>query len=121
MTEDLWERKDFAGNEGGGGRTRAFEGPLIENAGVNTSLVYGEVSPEFASKLKGKSTKMWATGISLIIHPRNPRVPTVHANFRMIENGGQVWFGGGADLTPYYPREEDFINFHNVWKKACSP
>ena len=58
MTEDLWERKDFAGNEGGGGRTRAFEGPLIENAGVNTSLVYGEVSPEFASKLKGKSTKI---------------------------------------------------------------
>ncbi len=121
LTEDHWERKDHVGNEGGGGRTRAFEGPIIENAGVNTSLVFGEVSPEFASKLKGKSTKMWATGLSLIIHPRNPRVPTVHANFRMIENGDQVWFGGGADLTPYFPYESDFVHFHKTWKKACDP
>lgn len=64
---------------------------------------------------------MWAAGISLIIHPRNPRVPTVHANFRMIVAGEKFSFGGGADLTPFYPHPEDFTYFHEVWKKACAP
>ena len=64
---------------------------------------------------------MWATGISLIIHPRNPKVPTVHANFRMLEVAGEFWFGGGADLTPFYPYQEDFKFFHSIWKNACSP
>jgi coproporphyrinogen III oxidase len=64
---------------------------------------------------------MWAAGISLIIHPKNPRIPTVHANFRMIHQGNKFWFGGGADLTPYYPHEDDFSHFHGVWKKACAP
>src|SRR5690606_3557384 len=76
---------------------------------------------EFAKKLKGTGNEMWATGLSLIIHPLNPKVPTVHANFRMIEQGDKIWFGGGADLTPYYPYPEDFEYFHNVWKKACAP
>ena len=85
-----------------------FSGDIIENAGVNTSLVFGAIDPAFAGKLGGTGDQMWAAGISLIIHPRNPRVPTVHANFRMIHAGEKFWFGGGADLTPFYPHEEDF-------------
>ncbi len=121
VNEDIWEREDFKGAPGGGGVTRAFEGSLFENAGVNTSEIYGEINPDFASKLQGSGNTLWATGISLIIHPRNPKIPTVHANFRMIEQGGKFWFGGGADLTPFYPFEDDFIYFHKVWKSACAP
>lgn len=121
LTEDIWHRKDSAGQDGGGGRTRAFQGNIIENAGVNTSLVFGATSEAFAKQIGATKAEMWATGISLIIHPRNPKVPTTHANFRMICGGEKVWFGGGADLTPYYPHEEDFIYFHNTWKKACEP
>jgi coproporphyrinogen III oxidase len=118
MVEDLWQRQDHAGAPGGGGATRAFEGSLFENAGVNTSCVFGKIDPQFAKHLQGTGDEMWAAGISLIIHPRNPRVPTVHANFRMIHQGDKFWFGGGADLTPYYPNEEDFSAFHEVWKRA---
>lgn len=121
LEEDIWERKDFEENPGGGGRTRAFTGEVFENAGVNYSQVFGAINPDFASKLQGDGNKLWASGISLIIHPTNPRVPTVHANFRMIEQGGKVWFGGGADLTPYYPHVDDFEYFHGTWKKACEP
>jgi coproporphyrinogen III oxidase len=121
MIEDLWERKDHAGHPGGGGRTRAFQGKLFENAGVNTSCVYGKIDPQFAKHLQGSGDEMWAAGISLILHPTNPRIPTVHANFRMIQQGEKFWFGGGADLTPYYPYEEDFSEFHAVWKKALAP
>ena len=121
LNEDIWERRDHIGQEGGGGITRAFEGEVFENAGVNTSLIFGKINPDFASKLKGNGDELWATGISLIIHPRNPRVPTVHANFRMIQQGEAYWFGGGADLTPFYPNKEDFSYFHDVWKKACEP
>lgn len=121
LNEDVWKREDHAGNPGGGGITRAFEGRTFENAGVNTSEVFGKINPEFAAKLQGSGDELWATGISLIIHPKNPRVPTVHANFRMIQQGDKFWFGGGADLTPYYPHEEDFEYFHGVWKKACEP
>lgn len=121
VKEDLWQRKDHASNAGGGGITRAFQGELFENAGVNTSCVHGKIDPQFAKHLQGTGDEMWAAGISLIIHPRNPRVPTVHANFRMIHQGDKFWFGGGADLTPYYPYEEDFKHFHGVWKKACGP
>jgi len=118
MIEDTWTRQDHQGAEGGGGITRVFSGDVIENAGVNTSLVFGEIDPLFAKNLGGTGTVMWAAGISLIIHPRNPRAPTVHANFRMIQHGDKFWFGGGADLTPYYPYEEDFRYFHQVWKNA---
>lgn len=121
LIEDLWQREDAQGAKGGGGRTRAFRGKLFENAGVNTSLIYGSVAEDFAKKIGGDTDQLWACGISLIIHPRNPRVPTVHANFRMIEAGTKVWFGGGADLTPYYPYEEDFRYFHGIWKQAISP
>lgn len=121
LTEDLWQREDFSGAPGGGGITRAFSGELFENAGVNTSCVFGEIDPKFAHQLNGTGNQLWAAGISLIIHPRNPRIPTVHANFRMIQQGDKFWFGGGADLTPYYPHKEDFTYFHETWKKACAP
>jgi coproporphyrinogen III oxidase len=119
LKEDLWQRNDHAGLPGGGGITRAFSGKIFENAGVNTSCVYGKIDPAFAKSLQGTGDQMWAAGISLIIHPRNPRIPTVHANFRMIHQGDKFWFGGGADLTPYYPYEDDFHYFHSIWKKAA--
>lgn len=121
LEEDAWSRLDHLGNPGGGGITRAFTGEIIENAGVNTSMVFGAIDPAFAGKLGGTGDQMWAAGISLIIHPLNPRVPTVHANFRMIHAGEKFWFGGGADLTPYYPNVEDFKYFHEVWQKALMP
>lgn len=122
IIQDDWSRLDFKGNGGGGGKTRVMTGQIFENAGVNTSQVYGEIDPNFAKALgNDNSNQLWASGISLIIHPRNPRVPTVHANFRMIVLGEKLWFGGGADLTPFYPHEEDFSYFHGVWKKALSP
>ena len=121
ITEDNWKRVDFNGEEGGGGITRAFSGDVIENAGVNTSVVYGSIAPDFAKKIGSSDGTMWATGISLIIHPRNPRIPTTHANFRMIQAGDKFWFGGGADLTPYYPHIEDFEYFHKTWADACAP
>lgn len=121
VKEDLWQRNDHDNRPGGGGITRAMKGELFENAGVNTSCVFGKIDPQFARHLQGTGDEMWAAGISLIIHPRNPRVPTVHANFRMIHQGEKFWFGGGADLTPYFPHEEDFSFFHGVWKKAAGP
>lgn len=121
IISDLWERLDYQGMPGGGGDTRAFAGEVIENAGVNTSKIYGSIDPQFSKKLGSTENKIWACGLSLIIHPKNPRVPTVHANFRMIETGDKFWFGGGADLTPYYPHREDFDYFHEVWKLACAP
>src|SRR5262245_37099626 len=100
---DLWDRSG-----GGGGRTRVIaDGGVFEKAGVNFSEVFGELSPEFAKQLPGHGLDFSATGISLVLHPRNPYVPTVHANFRFLTHGPKAWFGGGADLTPYYPFRED--------------
>lgn len=121
LIEDQWQRLDHEGRPGGGGRTRVLRGEIFENAGVNTSQIFGSISPQFAQTLGGEQSNLWAAGISLILHPKNPRVPTVHMNFRMIHQGEKVWFGGGADLTPYYPHQEDFSYFHQVWKKACAP
>lgn len=120
-TEDIWQRTDVKGQPGGGGRTRALTGKVFENAGVNVSCVHGAIDPNFAESIGATRPEMWAAGISLILHPRNPRIPTVHANFRMIFGGDKFWFGGGADLTPYYPHTEDFQWFHSVWKEACEP
>ncbi|MBT3585141.1 MAG: oxygen-dependent coproporphyrinogen oxidase [Halobacteriovoraceae bacterium] len=121
ITEDIWTRLDANGQDGGGGRTRAFKGAVFETAGVNTSSVFGAVDPKFAKKIGGDGGTFWAAGISLIIHPINPKVPTVHANFRMIQAGEKIWYGGGADLTPYYPHLEDFRHFHQTWSDACKP
>jgi len=114
--EDSWTRPG-----GGGGRSRVLaEGAVIEKGGVNFSEVFGEFPPEFAKTLPGDGTKFTATGVSLVIHPRSPLVPTVHANFRFLTHGSKAWFGGGADLTPYYPRKEDVVHFHRTWKAVCA-
>ena len=117
--EDVWSREG-----GGGGKTRVLEGgAFLEKGGVNTSIVHGHLPEKFAETLPGEGTSFWAAGISLVLHPRNPYVPTTHANYRMIVQGdgeGQrAWFGGGADLTPYYPFEEDAQHFHRTLKAAC--
>jgi coproporphyrinogen III oxidase len=113
--EDVWQR---AG--GGGGRTRVLaDGGVFEKAGVNFSEVFGEMSEEFAKQVPGEGRAFYATGISLVLHPRNPMVPTVHANFRYLAKGDSQWFGGGSDLTPYYPVREDVVHFHRTWKTVC--
>lgn len=114
--EDLWEREG-----GGGGRTRVIEnGALFEKAGVNFSAVHGVMTEAMAAKLgRDGESEFFATGVSLVLHPHNPYVPTVHANFRFLEMGAAKWFGGGSDLTPYYPYREDVIHFHRTLKQAC--
>ena len=122
--EDSWERE-----EGGGGRSRVLEeGRVFEKAGINFSHVYGPGLPASATahrpELAGRSFQ--AMGVSLVIHPRNPYVPTSHANVRFFvaekDDADPVWwFGGGFDLTPYYPFHEDVVHWHTVAKQACDP
>ena len=112
--EDVWQRPG-----GGGGCTRVLVGNVFEKGGVNSSEVFGELNEEFGGDVPGEGRDFYATGISIVLHPINPMVPTVHANFRYIEKGDRSWFGGGADLTPYYLFEEDARHFHSVWKAAC--
>ncbi len=119
---DEWERTDRKGGPGGGGVTRILsEGAVFEKAGVNFSEVHGHMAPEFAAKLGGPSEELpfFATGVSLVIHPRSPMVPTTHANWRYLELGDARWFGGGSDLTPYYLYDEDAAHFHRVLKTTC--
>jgi coproporphyrinogen III oxidase len=120
---DKWER---AG--GGGGDTRIItNGNTIEKGGVNTSVVHGDVTDQMRMQLKIEGSKWFACGLSLVIHPVNPYVPAVHANWRYFElydDKGQVadnWFGGGTDLTPYYLFEEDAKYFHQTVKDAIDP
>jgi len=119
--EDSWERKPEGG--GGGGKTRVIaHGNLFEKGGVNTSVVYGKVSDKMRKQLKIEGDKWFACGLSIVIHPLNPYVPTIHANWRYFElydEAGYVidrWFGGGTDLTPYYLFEEDAKHFHQTLK-----
>ncbi|PCC71032.1 coproporphyrinogen oxidase [Nannocystis exedens] len=114
FASDAWDRPG-----GGGGLTRVIRGDVIEKGGVNTSAVFGELNPQFASQLAGTGANFFAAGVSLVLHPKNPFVPTVHANFRYIEQGERRWFGGGADLTPYYYFAEDKAHFHDVWRRFC--
>jgi coproporphyrinogen III oxidase len=114
--QDSWEREG-----GGGGRTRVLvEGGVFEKAGVNFSEVFGEIPADLATLMPGDGSKFTACGVSLVLHPRNPMVPTAHANFRYLTHGSKQWFGGGADLTPYYPYLEDVVHFHRTWKTVCS-
>jgi coproporphyrinogen III oxidase len=113
--EDSWQR---AG--GGGGRSRIIEdGALFEKAGVNFSDVHGELSDEMARSMPGDGKSFRACGVSLVLHPRSPMIPTVHANFRCFSRPGAAWFGGGTDLTPIYPWREDAVHFHRTLKEAC--
>ncbi|BAY19644.1 coproporphyrinogen III oxidase [Anabaenopsis circularis NIES-21] len=115
--EDAWERP-----EGGGGRSRVLrEGKIFEQAGVNFSEVWGSHLPPsiLAQRPEAEGHQFYATGTSLVLHPRNPYVPTVHLNYRYFEAGPVWWFGGGADLTPYYPFAEDAAHFHKTFKQAC--
>jgi len=124
FVEDNWTRA-----EGGGGRTRVISnGNVIEQGGVNFSLVSGDKLPPSASvhrpELAGRTWK--ACGVSLVIHPKNPYIPTSHANVRFFiaEKEGEDpvwWFGGGFDLTPFYPFEEDIIHWHQTAKSLCDP
>ncbi len=122
--EDSWERE-----QGGGGRSRVLtDGAVFEQAGVNFSHVFGSQMPASATahrpELAGRNFQ--AMGVSLVIHPHNPYVPTSHANVRFFiaekEGADPIWwFGGGFDLTPYYPFEDDVIHWHRVARDACEP
>lgn len=119
--EDLWERP-----EGGGGHTRVIEnGNVFEKGGVNISAVHGPLPQAMQSYFNVEDVDFFACGLSLVIHPKNPFVPTVHANWRyfeMYDKQGNIinsWFGGGQDLTPYYLFDEDATHFHQTCKTAC--
>tara|TARA_Y100000389_G_scaffold173718_1_gene183102 strand:+ start:781 stop:1683 length:903 start_codon:yes stop_codon:yes gene_type:complete len=119
--EDLWNR-----TEGGGGQSRIIEnGEVIEKGGVNISAVHGSLPESMQAYFKVGNVDFFACGLSLVIHPKNPMAPTVHANWRYFEMYNEnnkcvdQWFGGGLDLTPYYLFEEDAKHFHLQCKKAC--
>ncbi len=115
--EDSWERE-----EGGGGRSRVLsDGNVLEQGGVNFSEVWGKNLPPSILKQRPEAEghPFYATGTSMVLHPRNPYIPTVHLNYRYFEAGPVWWFGGGADLTPYYPFAEDAHHFHTTFKQAC--
>jgi coproporphyrinogen III oxidase len=118
FVEDHWERPG-----GGGGRSRVFaNGHVFEKGGVSTSIVHGKMPEGLKGTMNTAGTDFYACGISLVIHPENPFVPTVHANYRYFEMydaaGERIdgWFGGGTDLTPYYLFEEDAMHFHQTQK-----
>jgi len=115
--EDAWQRSG-----GGGGWSRILaNGNLIEKGGVNVSEVHGELPELMRKKLGVEEAQFFATGISLVIHPKNPHSPTSHANWRyfeMYDASGKIvdaWFGGGLDLTPYYLYDQDAIHWHQVY------
>jgi coproporphyrinogen III oxidase len=115
FSRDAWERPG-----GGGGVARVLQdGAVLEKAGVNVSNVHGAVSPELAKRLGGAGEDFAATGLSVVVHPRNPFAPTAHANVRFLRRGGTGWFGGGSDLTPHYLFEEDCRHFHGVFREVC--
>lgn len=123
FVEDRWERPG-----GGSGKTRVIaNGDVFEKGGVNTSVVHGEVTDVMRKQLGIEGNTWFACGLSMVIHPNNPFVPTTHANWRYFEvydAGGKVldcWFGGGADLTPYYLFDEDAKHFHGTLKQAMAP
>ena len=119
--EDLWKR-----TEGGGGRTRVIEdGNVFEKGGVNISAVHGPLPESMQQYFGVADVDFFACGLSLVIHPKSPMVPTVHANWRyfeMYDKKGSIvdqWFGGGLDLTPYYLFDEDAEHFHTICKDVC--
>ena len=117
FVEESWVRP-----EGGGGRSRVMrEGRVFEQGGVNFSEVQGDQLPPSILKQRPEAEghPWFATGTSMVLHPRNPYIPTVHLNYRYFEAGPVWWFGGGADLTPYYPFLDDARHFHRTHQAAC--
>ena len=119
-----WQRGE-SGEDAGGGVMSMLRGEAFEKAGVHVSTVYGEFSQEFRAQVPGceESAAFWASGISLIAHPRSPRIPTAHMNLRLISTG-RGWFGGGADLTPMLAEQRrrehaDALAFHAALRAAC--
>lgn len=113
--EDLWERSG-----GGGGRTRIIQGQHIEKGGVNFSAVFGSLGAQAAKALKTEAGSFYATGVSIVLHPKSPWVPIIHMNVRYFElNEKTWWFGGGIDLTPHYINEREASFFHHALKKVC--
>lgn len=120
--ESAWERPG-----GGGGWSRVLEGgSVIEKGGVNVSAVHGVLPPDAAAAMRERKANVpaaatfYATGLSLVLHPLSPQIPTVHANWRFLHvDGGDWWFGGGSDLTPWLLDEADARHFHGVWKAVC--
>ena len=124
FVEDEWERE-----QGGGGRTRVMtNGAVIEQGGVNFSHVFGDQMPASATAARPElaGRRFQAMGVSLVIHPHNPYIPTSHANVRFFiaEKEGEApiwWFGGGFDLTPFFPFKEDVVHWHKVAHDLCLP
>lgn len=119
FTIDKWQKDSLRG----GGETRVFEnGTFLEKGCVNFSEVEGTLDPSFEDKIKlGSGLNFYATGTSVVLHPKNPFVPTIHCNYRFIQRGNESWFGGGSDLTPYYVFEEDCVHFHKTYYDALKP
>jgi coproporphyrinogen III oxidase len=114
--EDKWIR-----DGGGGGRSRVIKkGALIEKGGVNFSAVHGKTPTKILEALKLQEADFFATGVSIVLHPKSPMVPIIHMNVRYFEmSNGTYWFGGGIDLTPHYIFKEDAVTFHKALKKVC--
>jgi len=119
--EDSWERPG-----GGGGRSRVIQGSIIEKGGVNFSAVEGNLPEKISQALKLPASQFFATGVSIVLHPRSPMVPIIHMNVRYFETINKTnpsestwWFGGGIDLTPHYIVEEDARFFHQYLKQVC--
>ncbi len=121
--EGRFQEESWVRPEGGGGRSRVMrEGRVFEQGGVNFSEVQGNELPPSILKQRpeAKGHPWFATGTSMVLHPRNPYIPTVHLNYRYFEAGPVWWFGGGADLTPYYPFLDDARHFHRTHQEACN-